>query len=168
MYVYFCSLHVSGSHVPIIRTVILSVRHLVLSLCVHDRLVCRSIIRRIVVSVRHLVYVTLCTWPSGMQEHYQENCCISATPGLCHCVHDRLVCRSIIRRTALSVRHLVYVTLCTWPSGMQEHMFLHTRRSSTQSTQDGHLYLWWNQRQCNAILTSWWWAHVVETCRGVK
>jgi len=43
MYVYFYSLHVSGSHVPIIR--------------------------RIVVSVRHLVYVTLCRLPSGMQEH---------------------------------------------------------------------------------------------------
>ena len=34
MYVYFYSLHVSGSHVPIIR--------------------------RIIVSIRHLVYVTLC------------------------------------------------------------------------------------------------------------
>jgi len=40
-YVYFCSLHVLGSHVPIIR--------------------------RIVVSTRHLVYATLCRWPSGMQ-----------------------------------------------------------------------------------------------------
>ena len=43
MYVYFYSLHVSGSHVPIIR--------------------------RIIVSMRHLVYVTLCRLPSGMQEH---------------------------------------------------------------------------------------------------
>jgi len=34
VFVYFCSLRVSGSHVPIIR--------------------------RIIVSVRHLVYVTLC------------------------------------------------------------------------------------------------------------
>ena len=41
MYAYFYSLHVSGSHVPIIR--------------------------RIIVSVQHLVYVTLCRWPSGMQ-----------------------------------------------------------------------------------------------------
>ena len=39
MYVYFYSLHVSGSHVPIIR--------------------------RIIVSMRHLVYVTLCRWPPG-------------------------------------------------------------------------------------------------------
>jgi len=43
MYVYFYSLHVSGSHVPIIR--------------------------RIIVLMRHLVYVTLCRWPSGMQQH---------------------------------------------------------------------------------------------------
>ena len=24
--------------------------------------------------------------------------------------------------------------------------------------------VWWYQRLCNAILTSWWWAHVLETC----
>jgi len=41
MNVYFYSLHVSGSHVPIIR--------------------------RIVVSMWHLVYISLCRWPSGMQ-----------------------------------------------------------------------------------------------------
>ena len=41
MYVYFYSLHVSGSHVPIIR--------------------------RIIVSMRHLVYVTLRRWLSGME-----------------------------------------------------------------------------------------------------
>jgi len=40
IYFYFYSLHVSGSHVPIIR--------------------------RIIVSMRHLVYVTLCRWPSGV------------------------------------------------------------------------------------------------------
>jgi len=28
--------------------------------------------------------------------------------------------------------------------------------------------VWWYQRLCNAILTSWWWAHVIETCRGMK
>jgi len=38
----------------------------------------------------------------------------------------------IVRRIIVSVRHLVYVTLYRWPSGMQEHMLLHTRRSSTQ------------------------------------
>ena len=42
-YVYFYFLHVSGMHVPIIR--------------------------RIIVSMRHPVYVTLCRWPSDMQEH---------------------------------------------------------------------------------------------------
>jgi len=40
MYVYFYSLHVSGSHVPIIRRI---------------------------VSVRHLVYVTVFRWPFGVQ-----------------------------------------------------------------------------------------------------
>ena len=30
----------------------------------------------------------------------------------------------------VSIRHLVYVIVCRWPSGMQEHMLLHTRRSS--------------------------------------
>ena len=41
MYIYFYSVHVSGSHVPIIR--------------------------RIILSMRHLVYVTLCSWLSGIQ-----------------------------------------------------------------------------------------------------
>jgi len=26
--------------------------------------------------------------------------------------------------------------------------------------------VWWYQRLCNTILTSWWWAHVLETCRA--
>ena len=39
MYVYFYCLHVSGTHVPIIR--------------------------RITVSMRHLVYITLCVWCAG-------------------------------------------------------------------------------------------------------
>jgi len=26
--------------------------------------------------------------------------------------------------------------------------------------------VWWNQRLYNTILTSWCWAHVLETCRG--
>ena len=52
MYVYFYSLHVSGSHVPIIR--------------------------RIIVSMRHRVYVTLCRWPTGMQGmQVNLNTCIS-------------------------------------------------------------------------------------------
>jgi len=40
IYVYFCSLHISGSHVLIIR--------------------------RIIVSMRHLAYVTLCRLPFGV------------------------------------------------------------------------------------------------------
>jgi len=34
---------------------------------------------------------------------------------------------------------------------------------------DEHTYRCeWYQRMCNAILTSWWWAHVLETCRRMK
>jgi len=36
----------------------------------------------------------------------------------------------IIGRNIVSMWRLVYVTLSRWPSGMQEHMLLHTRRSS--------------------------------------
>ena len=28
--------------------------------------------------------------------------------------------------------------------------------------------VWWYKRLCIAILTSWWWAHVLETCRDMK
>ena len=35
----------------------------------------------------------------------------------------------IISTIIVSMLHLVYVTLCRWQSGMQEHMLLHTRRS---------------------------------------
>jgi len=54
--------------------------------------------------------------------------------------------------STVSIRYLVYeyVTLYGRPSGMQEHMFLHTKRSSTQSDiyQVSHWYSWF----------SWWWA----------
>jgi len=40
MYIYLYSLRVSGSHVPIIRRVTVSMRRLVYSLCVDGRLVC--------------------------------------------------------------------------------------------------------------------------------
>jgi len=48
----------------------------------------------------------------------------------------------IIRRIIVPMRHLVYVTPCRWPSGMQEHMVLHTRRSSARSdiNQVSHWY----------------------------
>ena len=39
MYVYFCSLHVSGSHVPIIRRIIVSMRHLFcVTLCMQEHM----------------------------------------------------------------------------------------------------------------------------------
>ena len=38
----------------------------------------------------------------------------------------------------------------------------------TQPLVSSHLQVWWYRRLCNAILTSWWWAHVLETCRGMK
>ena len=48
----------------------------------------------------------------------------------------------IIRRIIVSMWHLVYFTLSRWPSGMQEHMLLYTRLSSTQSdiNQVSHWY----------------------------
>jgi len=44
------------------------------------------------------------------------------------------------------------------------------RRSKLHYTASGIITpkVWWYQRLCNAILTSWWWAHVFETCRGMK
>jgi len=41
MYVYFYSLHVSGSHVPIVRRIITQCDIWFMSLCVDDHLVCR-------------------------------------------------------------------------------------------------------------------------------
>jgi hypothetical protein len=41
MYVYFYSLHVSGSHVPIIRRINCINTTSGMSLCIDDRLVCR-------------------------------------------------------------------------------------------------------------------------------
>jgi len=38
----------------------------------------------------------------------------------------------------------------------------------TQPLVSSHLQMWRYQRLCNAILTSWWKAVVLETCRGVK
>jgi hypothetical protein len=54
----------------------------------------------------------------------------------------------------VSIRHLVFVNLCGWPSGMQGRMknpSLHTRQSSTESDkyQVSYLYSYF----------SWWWAH---------
>jgi len=43
LYAYFYSRHISGSHVPIIRRIIVSMRYLVYVTLCNDRLVCRSI-----------------------------------------------------------------------------------------------------------------------------
>ena len=41
-------------------------------------------------------------------------------------------------------------------------------RALSTRQRDGHRQVWWYQRLCNTILTSWWWTHVLETCRGMK
>jgi len=43
----------------------------------------------------------------------------------------------------------------------------HTYRWQSRA-RDDHLQVWWYHRLCNAILTSWWWENVLETCRGMK
>ena len=53
--------------------------------------------------------------------------------------------------TTVFMRHLVLVILCGWLSGMQEHMFLHTRQSSTQNNK----YQVSHKHSC----FSWWWRH---------
>jgi hypothetical protein len=55
--------------------------------------------------------------------------------------------------STVPIQHLVYVTLCKWPSDMQVGKFLpdrHPRRSPTQSDIYQMLY-WYNW-------FSWWWA----------
>ena len=49
----------------------------------------------------------------------------------------------ITRRIIVSMRHMVCVTLCRLRSGMQKHMLLHTRRSSTQSDIN-HVPYWYS------------------------
>ena len=46
--------------------------------------------------------------------------------------------------------------------------FLYMFRAHVLIIRRSHLQVWWYQRLCNAIVTSWWWAHVLETCRGMK
>jgi len=53
--------------------------------------------------------------------------------------------------TTVFMRHLVLVILCGKLSGMQEHMLLHTRQSSTQNNK--------NQVSHKHSCISWWWAH---------
>ena len=118
-----------------------------ISLCVDDRLVCRYNFSCVFISIVYMFRAAMC--PSSELLYQCDTWFMSL------CVDDRLVCRSIcyslhvsgshvpiIRRIIVSVRHLVNFTLCRWPSGMQECMLLHTRRSSTQSdiNQVSHWY----------------------------
>jgi hypothetical protein len=85
IYVYFYSLHVLGSHVPISPSsgeLLYQCDTWSMSLCIDDHLVCRSM----------FLFSTCFGQPHA---HHQENYCISVTPGLCHCEVDRLVCRSM-------------------------------------------------------------------------
>ena len=68
----------------------------------------------------------------------------------------------------VSIHHLVYITLCRWPSGMQVREFLsdlHIRRSPSQSDIYQMMY-WYN-------LFSWWWTlgcskHVKKWNKHIK
>ena len=95
VYIYFYSVHVSGSHVSIIRTII--------------------------VSIRPLLYVTLCRWPSGMHV-WMETTRFFFVYIYFYSVHVLSSHVSIIRTIIVSIRTLLYVTLCRWPSGMQVSM----------------------------------------------
>jgi len=115
MYVYIYSLHILGSHVPIIR--------------------------RIIVSMWYQVYITPCRWPSGTHTSVDDSLvCIPVghlhgvtqwhKPGIAlswwwaHGCPKHVENRNKHTRKNC-LRH--HVTLCRWPSGT------HTRRSSTQS-----------------------------------
>jgi len=52
------------------------------------------------------------------------------------------------------IRHLVYVTLCRWPSGVQVWMELQFQTC----TLDDHLHRVTHTRCINYNLFSWWWA----------
>ena len=72
--------------------------------------------------------------------------------------------RSSSGESIVSIHHLVYITLCRWPSGMQVRD-LHTGRTPTQSDIYQMMY-WYNW-------LSWWWAlgcskHVEKWNRHTK
>jgi len=91
-----------------------------MSLCVDDRVVCRSIcsckpaylqltnlkhnLSYMFISILYVFRAAMC--------HHQENYCISATSGLCHYVDDRLVCRSICSCIPDGHLHKVTQTRC--------------------------------------------------------
>jgi len=78
----------------------------------------------LIVSMWHLVYVTVCRWPSGMQEHVLKHSSFSCMFISILYIFRTAMCPSS-GELIVSRRHLVYVTVCRWPSGMQEHMLLH-------------------------------------------
>jgi len=92
MYVYLYSLHVSGSHVPIIRRTNCINTTSGICHCVDDRLVCRfgwDSSGELIVSIRNLVYVSLCRWSFGVQVWViliRRTNCINTTSGICHSV----------------------------------------------------------------------------------
>jgi len=55
------------------------------------------------------------------------------------------------KKKTVFLRHLMFVIVYWWLSGMQEHMLLHTRQSSTQNNK----YQVSQKHSC----FSWWWAH---------
>jgi len=69
-----------------------------------------------------LIYLSICTWFGGLWVHHQEKqLCLCDTWYLLFCVDDCLLCRSI----TVFMRHLVFVILCGWLSGMQEQNCVH-------------------------------------------
>jgi len=127
IYICFYSLRVSGSHVPFIS--------------------------RFIVWTRYVVYVTLCKWPCPW---FMSLCVDDGVHALCHYV--LMTVRYAYQTVIYTEWHTPGVALIqqfSWrPSGMQEHMLLHTRRSSTQSdiNQVSH---WYNNSPDDGHMAAW-------------
>jgi hypothetical protein len=74
----------------------------------------------LIVSTRHLVSITPCRWPSGMQVWVPPNSTIFI---LYMFISNLYMFRALMCSSSgeliVSTRHLVSITLCRWPSGMQ-------------------------------------------------
>ena len=124
-----------------------------------------------IVSVYHLVYITLCRWLSGIQIREELSDRHTRRPPTQSDIYQTMywynwfslwwgllymfrVTRCLSSgESIVSIHHLVYITLCRWPSGMQLREELsdrHTRQSPTQSDIYQMMY-WYNW-------FSWWWA----------
>jgi len=130
MYVYFYSLYVSGSHVPIIRRIIVSMRHL-------RRLVCRSICSCIPDGHLHRVTLTRCridtiillmmgTWlPENMQRieiNIHEKLCINLVIYKDHTrMHSQQNTKSWSYNRRGEVSHL---SVHTWFTLMTDKMYM--------------------------------------------